>query len=37
MMLIMHAFDSLQDTWRAVTIDDKIPVDLFGEHDQRRN
>jgi hypothetical protein len=22
----------LQDTWRSVVVDDRIPVDLFGEH-----
>jgi hypothetical protein len=21
----------LQDTWRTVTVDDRIPLDLFGE------
>lgn len=26
-----NSYTVLQDTWRAVTIDDRIPVDLFGE------
>ena len=31
LLLTLSIFNSTQDSWRTVTVDDRIPVDLFGQ------